>query len=60
MVENVIRTLTDGVKNIVEEYGIDGMRLDAIKHIPIQLAIDICKNAGNSYCIGEVYSSSPG
>lgn len=50
----VADTLINWVKGYVTEYGIDGFRIDASKHMPIDFQHRFCEAAG-VFCIGEVY-----
>lgn len=49
----VSKVLNDWVPTYVAEYGIDGFRIDASKHMPKSFQHDFCKAAG-VFCIGEV------
>ena len=51
---NVVKTLTDWVSSYVQTYKIDGFRLDASKHMPVDFQHTFCEAAG-VFCIGEVY-----
>jgi alpha-amylase len=42
------------ISNMVQEYGIDGLRIDAAKHVNIEFWPQFSKAAG-VYCIGEVF-----
>lgn len=57
--EEVRNTLLDWAPKYVAQYGIDGFRLDASKHMPKAWQHEFCAAAG-VYCIGEVYNESPG
>ena len=50
---NVAGTLISWVPGYVAEYGIDGFRLDASKHMPVDFQHNFCAAAG-VFCIGEV------
>lgn len=49
----VANVLTDWIPKYIREYGVDGMRLDATKHMTKKFQHDFCKAAG-VFCIGEV------
>ncbi|WWC85514.1 uncharacterized protein L201_000378 [Kwoniella dendrophila CBS 6074] len=49
----VANVLKNWVKGYVQEYGIDGFRLDASKHMSKQFQHDFCQEAG-IFCVGEV------
>ncbi len=51
--QNVSNTLINWVNGYVNEYSIDGFRLDASKHMPIDFQHTFCSTAG-VFCIGEV------
>ena len=51
--EEVSSTLTNWVSGYVSEYGIDGFRLDASKHMTKSFQNQFCSAAG-LFCIGEV------
>lgn len=51
----VISTYNSWIKSFVEEYGFDGLRIDAAKHVPETFWPDFCAAAG-VYCIGEVFA----
>jgi len=53
--EGVIAIYGDWIRNLVQEYGIDGLRIDAAKHVNINFWPTFCANAG-VFCIGEVMS----
>jgi len=42
------------VKNLVQEYSIDGIRIDAAKHVDSNFWGPFCSNAG-VFCMGEVF-----
>ncbi|KAH7341568.1 alpha-amylase [Rhizoctonia solani] len=52
--ERVVLQYEDWVANFVQEYGIDGLRIDAAKHIRRDFWPRFCGAAG-VFCIGEVY-----
>lgn len=41
------------IPKYISEYGIDGMRVDATKHMTKEFQHDFCKAAG-VFCVGEV------
>ncbi|ORX36860.1 glycoside hydrolase superfamily [Kockovaella imperatae] len=51
----VITTLQNWIKNLTSTYNIDGLRIDAAKHIPGVFWPGFCGAAG-VFCIGEVYT----
>lgn len=51
--DEVASTLTSWVPGYVKEYGIDGFRLDASKHMTKEWQNRFCSPAG-VFCIGEV------
>lgn len=57
--QEVRDTLLDWAPKYVAQYGIDGFRLDAVKHMPKEWVHDFCEAAG-VYCIGEVFNESAG
>ncbi|KAK8864242.1 hypothetical protein IAR55_001488 [Kwoniella newhampshirensis] len=52
----VVSTLNSWIGNLTTTYGIDGLRVDAAKHVPGPFWTDFCKASG-VFCIGEVYGS---
>ncbi|ODN79910.1 hypothetical protein L202_03799 [Cryptococcus amylolentus CBS 6039] len=50
----VISTLQTWIANFTAEYEIDGLRIDAAKHVPGSFWTGFCGAAG-VFCIGEVY-----
>ena len=50
----VIQTLEDWIQAYVQEYNIDGLRIDAAKHVPGKFWTSFCGKAG-VFCIGEVF-----
>lgn len=42
------------IQNLVQEYSIDGLRIDAAKHVDSSFWGPFCASAG-AFCIGEVY-----
>ncbi|KAK4686429.1 hypothetical protein P7C73_g3699, partial [Tremellales sp. Uapishka_1] len=55
----VISTLNTWIGNLTETYAIDGLRVDAAKHVPGAFWQSFC-NASKVFCIGEVYGSDIG
>ncbi|KAL1683489.1 glycoside hydrolase family 13 protein [Schizophyllum commune] len=51
---DVISGYQSWVKELVQTYNIDGLRIDAAKHVNIDFWSDFCKAAG-VFCIGEVF-----
>lgn len=49
----VANVLNDWIKGFVKEYGIDGIRMDASKHMDLNFQNKFCQAAG-VYCAGEV------
>nr|BAW15173.1 alpha-amylase [Pholiota microspora] len=45
------------IANLVKEYSIDGLRIDAAKHVNIDFWPSFCKSAG-VFCIGEVFGGA--
>ncbi|WVQ82166.1 hypothetical protein IAT38_004294 [Cryptococcus sp. DSM 104549] len=52
----VISTLNEWIAGFVTTYGVDGLRIDAAKHVPGAFWTSFCGAAG-VFCIGEVYGS---
>ncbi|KAG8777412.1 hypothetical protein FRC12_000372 [Ceratobasidium sp. 428] len=52
--ENVVMQYQGWIANLVQEYGIDGLRIDAAKHIRHDFWSGFCGAAG-VFCIGEVF-----
>jgi alpha-amylase len=52
--EYVVAQYESWVAHFVQEYGIDGLRIDAAKHIRPDFWLGFCGAAG-VFCIGEVY-----
>ena len=50
---DVSKALLDWAPSYVSEYGIDGFRIDASKHMPIDFQHKLCAAAG-TFCMGEV------
>jgi len=40
----------------IKEYNIDGARLDGAYHMGKEFLHDLCDNAGNIFCIAEVFN----
>ncbi|KIR67164.1 alpha-amylase [Cryptococcus bacillisporus CA1873] len=57
--EVVISTLQAWIANLTAEYHIDGLRIDAAKHVPGEFWTGFCGAAG-VFCIGEVYTDDIG
>lgn len=51
---HVISTLEDWIVDYVKEFSIDGLRIDAAKHVPGAFWTSFCGKAG-VFCMGEVY-----
>ena len=51
--QEVAQTLKDWVPGYVKEYGIDGFRMDATKHMTKEWQGEFCRAAGLA-CFGEV------
>ncbi|RXK40840.1 alpha-amylase [Tremella mesenterica] len=56
---NVVQTLQSWIANFTKAYTIDGLRIDAAKHIPGDFWPGFCGAAG-VFCTGEVYGSDIG
>ncbi|KAG2048742.1 glycoside hydrolase family 13 protein [Suillus hirtellus] len=52
----VVAGFGDWIQSLVKEYNIDGLRIDAAKHVNIDFWPVFCGKAG-VFCIGEVYGS---
>lgn len=50
----VVEQYEGWIANFVQEYGIDGLRIDAAKHIRHDFWSGFCTAAG-VFCIGEVF-----
>ncbi|THV08060.1 glycoside hydrolase family 13 protein [Dendrothele bispora CBS 962.96] len=50
----VVNTYQSWVKDFVQEYQIDGLRIDAAKHVNKEFWPGFCESAG-VFCIGEVF-----
>lgn len=55
----VISTLQAWISNLTAEYMIDGLRIDAAKHVPGEFWTGFCGAAG-VFCIGEVFTDDIG
>ncbi|KAN0075281.1 glycoside hydrolase family 13 protein [Tylopilus felleus] len=53
----VVSAFQDWIQNLVREYSIDGLRIDAAKHVNIDFWPGFCAAAG-VFCIGEVFSEN--
>lgn len=51
---HVIQTLEDWIASYVKEFQIDGLRIDAAKHVPGPFWTSFCGKAG-VFCMGEVF-----
>jgi alpha-amylase len=51
----VVQTYNKWIAQLVSDYGIDGLRIDAAKHVNKDFWPGFCKAAG-VFCIGEVFS----
>ncbi|KAI9466045.1 alpha-amylase [Lactarius psammicola] len=52
--QTVASTYGTWVNNLVQEYGIDGLRIDAAKHVQAPFWASFCASAG-VFCLGEVF-----
>jgi alpha-amylase len=52
--DDVVKQYQEWIPNFVQEYGIDGLRIDAAKHIRHDFWSGFCGAAG-VFCIGEVF-----
>jgi len=52
----VASTYGSWISNLVNDYGIDGLRIDAAKHVQASFWTSFCKSAG-VFCLGEVFGS---
>lgn len=52
----VVSTFDAWIADFVKKYSIDGLRIDAAKHVPATFWPGFCKAAG-VFCIGEVFTS---
>ncbi|KAI9569521.1 glycoside hydrolase family 13 protein [Boletus coccyginus] len=53
----VISALQDWIRSLVREYAIDGLRIDAAKHVNVDFWPGFCAAAG-VFCIGEVFDKN--
>ncbi|KAG1748968.1 glycoside hydrolase family 13 protein [Suillus paluster] len=54
--QTVVSAFGDWIQSLVQEYNIDGLRIDAAKHVNIDFWPVFCDKAG-VFCIGEVFGS---
>lgn len=54
----VKQTLLDWIKNLVKEYGFDGIRIDTVPEVHPTFWVDFAKAAG-VYQVGEVFNGNP-
>jgi alpha-amylase len=52
----VASTYGSWINSLVQEYGIDGLRIDAAKHVQASFWTSFCESAG-VFCMGEVFGS---
>ncbi|KAI0005872.1 glycoside hydrolase family 13 protein [Russula compacta] len=55
----VASTYASWISNLVQEYGIDGLRIDAAKHVQGPFWTPFCESAG-VFCMGEVFGNDIG
>jgi alpha-amylase len=55
----VVTRYSDWIKDFVQQYDVDGLRLDAAKHIRGDFWPTFCGSAG-VFCMGEVYEQDVG
>jgi len=55
----VISAYGDWIQSLVQEYNIDGLRIDAAKHVQADFWTQFCGKAG-VFCLGEVFGSDIG
>ncbi|PIL23741.1 ATP-binding cassette transporter [Ganoderma sinense ZZ0214-1] len=55
----VVSAYSSWIKALVQEFQIDGLRIDAAKHVNMDFWPQFCGAAG-VYCIGEVFDADPG
>jgi len=53
----VISAYGNWIQNLVKEYNIDGLRIDAAKHVQVDFWPTFCGKAG-VFCIGEVFGGT--
>ncbi|KAI0646787.1 alpha-amylase [Trametes meyenii] len=56
---SVVSAYTTWIKALVQEFNIDGLRIDAAKHVNMDFWPKFCGAAG-VYCIGEVFDADAG
>ncbi|KAI0747849.1 alpha-amylase [Daedaleopsis nitida] len=56
---SVVSAYTTWIKALVQEFKIDGLRIDAAKHVNMDFWPQFCGAAG-VYCIGEVFDADAG
>ncbi|EJF62461.1 alpha-amylase [Dichomitus squalens LYAD-421 SS1] len=56
---SVVSAYTSWIQALVKEFNIDGLRIDAAKHVNIDFWPQFCGAAG-VYCIGEVFDADAG
>lgn len=54
----VVSGYNNWIKDLVQEYNIDGLRIDAAKHVNTDFWPGFCASAG-VFCIGEVFDADP-
>jgi len=54
---DVIQGYGQWIANLVQEYNIDGLRIDAAKHVQLDFWPGFCSSAG-VFCIGEVFDTA--
>ncbi|KAI0048237.1 glycoside hydrolase family 13 protein [Auriscalpium vulgare] len=55
----VLSTYQSWIKNLIQEYDIDGLRIDAAKHVDASFWTPFCESAG-VFCLGEVFGDDVG
>ncbi|KAI0665092.1 alpha-amylase [Cubamyces menziesii] len=55
----VVSAYSTWIKALVQEFNIDGLRIDAAKHVDMEFWPQFCGAAG-VYCIGEVFDADAG
>lgn len=56
---DVVSGYSSWIKDFVQEYNVDGLRLDAAKHVRGDFWPTFCQSAG-VFCMGEVYEQDVG
>jgi len=56
--DSVVKAYHDWIGRFVKEYGIDGLRIDAARHIRADFWQPSAEAAG-VFCIGEVFENDP-